>query len=184
MSCPAATGTCRTHDEGRETRVMLLQTNSYVVPKEKLAEHTRLMRRFRQTMAKLGCDSFDVFEQVGPGWSPLKAGGRFIQMIRFRDRKHHQQIQLAERGDPAAQQLIKDFCDLIDFPYQQEQGLFASGFYTAVLAAATAGTNEGTAPAAPTLEAELPPPHTPARDFASPEAAHPNHNSGNNAKPR
>ena len=72
------------------------------------------------------------------------------------------------------------------FPWQvaQEQGLFASGFYTAVLAPATAGTNEGTAPAAPTLEAEQPPPHTPARDFASPEAAHPNHNSGNNAKPR
>lgn len=161
---------------------MLLQTNSYIVPKEKLAEHTRLMRRFRQTMTKLGCDSFDVFEQVGPGWSPLKTGGRFIQMIRFRDRKHHQQVQLAERGDSAAQQLIKDFCDLIDFPYQQEQGLFASGFYTAVLAPSAAGMNDEAPHEIAVPEPEQAP-HMPDRDFTTPEAAHPNHNSGNN-KPR
>ena len=166
--------------------LMLLQTNSYVVPRDKLSEHARLMRRFRQTMARLGCDCFDVFEQVGPGWSPLKTGGRFIQMIRFRDRKHHQQVQAAERGDAPAQQLIKEFCDLIDYPYQQEQGLFASGFYTSVLTPAVAGANEpGAAPdAAPelTTEPDVAPP-MPARDFAPIDAPHPNHNAGN-SKPR
>jgi hypothetical protein len=169
-------------------RLMLLQTNSYVVPREKLPEHARLMRRFRQTMARLGCDCFDVFEQVGPGWSPLKTGGRFIQMIRFRDRKHHQQIQLAERGDAAAQTLIKEFCDLIDFPYQQEQGLFASGFYTSVLTPAITGLNDAATPAsgtAPELtsEPDVAPPEMPARDFTHADAPHPNHNAGN-AKPR
>ena len=165
---------------------MLLQTNSYVVPKEKQGEHARLMRRFRQTMARLGCDAFDVFEQVGPGWSPLKTGGRFIQMIRFRDRKHHQLIQAAERGDPAAQQLIKEFCNLIDFPYQQEHGLFASGFYTGVLTPAIvgadqSGASDSTAPE-PGDEPE-PAPELPARDFTSAEAPHANHDSGN-SKPR
>ena len=168
--------------------LMLLQTNSYVVPKEKLADHARLMRRFRQTMARLGCDCFDVFEQVGPGWSPLKTGGRFIQMIRFKDRKHHQQIQAAERGDQSAQQLIKEFCDLIDFPYQQQQGLFASGFYTSVLAPAIAGTtDDAAAPDAAipelTTEPEPPPAEMPARDFTPTETPHPNHNAGN-SKPR
>jgi hypothetical protein len=166
--------------------LMLLQTNSYVVPRDKLPEHARLMRRFRQTMARFGCDCFDVFEQVGPGWSPLKTGGRFIQMIRFRDRKHHQQVQAAERGDAAAQQLIKDFCDLIDFPYQQEQGLFASGFYTSVLTPAVAGMSEpAPAPdAAPDVAPEPPTPaEMPARDFTAVDAAQPNHNAGN-SKPR
>lgn len=166
---------------------MLLQTNSYVVPREKQAEHARLMRRFRQTMARIGCDCFDVFEQVGPGWSPLKTGGRFIQMIRFRDRKHHQQVQAAERGDAAAQQLIKEFCDLIDFPYQQEQGLFASGFYTGVLAPAVVAATEETDAsdaAAPELSAEPEPtPEMPARDFTNADIPQPNHNAGN-SKPR
>jgi len=112
---------------------MLLQTNSYVVPKEKRAEHARLVRKFRQTLARLGCDQFDVFEQVGPNWSGGETTGRFVQMMRFRDRKHQVAVQTAEKQDKAAQQLIQEFCDLINFPYQQQQGLFAVGYYQSVL---------------------------------------------------
>src|SRR4051812_45629291 len=112
---------------------MLLQTNSYVVPKEKRAEHARLVRKFRQTLARLGCDQFDVFEQVGPNWGGGETTGRFVQMMRFRDRKHQVAVQTAEKQDAAAQQLIQEFCDLINFPYQQQQGLFAVGYYQSVL---------------------------------------------------
>jgi hypothetical protein len=112
---------------------MLLQTNSYVVPKERRSEHSRLMRRFRQVLARLGCDHFEVFEQVGSNWNTGEATGRFVQIMRFRDRKHQQAVQTAERTDPAAQQFIREFCELINFPYQQQQGLFAIGFYTSVL---------------------------------------------------
>ena len=112
---------------------MLLQTNSYVVPKEKRAEHARLVRKFRQTLARLGCDQFDVFEQVGPNWGGGETTGRFVQMMRFRDRKHQVAVQTAERQDAAAQQLIQEFCDLINFGHQQQQGLFAVGYYQSVL---------------------------------------------------
>jgi hypothetical protein len=112
---------------------MLLQTNSYVVPKEKRAEHARLVRKFRQTLARLGCDQFDVFEQVGPNWGGGETTGRFVQMMRFRDRKHQVAVQTAEKQDAAAQQLIQEFCDLINFGYQQQQGLFAVGYYQSVL---------------------------------------------------
>jgi hypothetical protein len=112
---------------------MLLQTNSYVVPKEKRAEHARLVRKFRQTLGRLGCDQFDVFEQVGPNWGTGETTGRFVQMMRFRDRKHQLSVQNAEKQDSAAQQLIAEFCELINFPYQQQQGLFAVGFYQSVL---------------------------------------------------
>ena len=112
---------------------MLLQTNSYIVPKDKRTEHARLIMRFKQTLARLGCDHFEAYEQVGANWSPTEATGRFVQIMRFRDRKHQQQIQAAERTDPAAQQLIKEFCELINFPYQQQQGLFAVGFYSSIL---------------------------------------------------
>lgn len=112
---------------------MLLQTNSYVVPKDKRSEHARLLRKFRQSLARLGCDHFEVYEQVGSNWSNGETTGRFVQIMRFRDRKHQLAVQSAERNDPAAQQLIQEFCQLINFPYQQQQGLFAVGFYSSAL---------------------------------------------------
>jgi hypothetical protein len=115
---------------------MILQTNSYIVPREKRAEHARLVARFRQCLARLGCDHFECYEQVGANWNANEATGRFVQIMRFRDRKQQQKVQGAERSDPAAQALIKEFCDMINFPYQQQQGLFVVGFYNSVLAVA------------------------------------------------
>lgn len=112
---------------------MLLQTNSYVVPKDRRPEHSRLLRRFRQTLARLGCDHFEAYEQVGQNWSTGETSGRFVQIMRFRDRRHQLAVQAAERNDPQAQQLIAEFCELINFPYQQQHGLFAVGFYTSAL---------------------------------------------------
>jgi len=112
---------------------MLLQTNSYVVPKDRRAEHARLLRRFRQTLARLGCDQFEVYEQAGQNWGTGDTSGRFVQIMKFRDRRHQLAVQAAERSDPQAQQLIAEFCELINFPYQQENGLFAVGFYNSVL---------------------------------------------------
>ncbi len=112
---------------------MLLQTNSYIVPKDKRAEHARMVRRFRQTLLRLGCDHFEVYEQVGSNWSNSESTGRYVQILRFTDRKHQLSVQSAERSDPTAQAVIAEFCDLINFPYQQQQGLFAVGFYTSVL---------------------------------------------------
>src|SRR3954453_7205963 len=132
-----------------DTQRMLLQTNSYIVPKEKRAEHARLLARFRQCLARLGCEHFEAYEQVGANWSGNETTGRFVQIMRFRDRKQQQKVQAAERSDPTAQQLIKEFCELINFPYQQQQGLFAVGFYTSVLAVAPTRT-----PAAGGAEAE------------------------------
>jgi hypothetical protein len=131
---------------------MLLQTNSYVVPKERRSEHARLMRRFRQVLGRLGCDEFEVYEQTGPNWSGAAEGSqRFVQIMRFRDRKHHAALQAAERADPAAQQLIAEFCEMVNFPYQQQHGFFAVGFYTSVLEALSLrGGHEG-------VTEELPP---------------------------
>lgn len=124
---------------------MLLQTNSYIVPKERRSEHARLMRRFRQVLGRLGCGDFEVYEQTGANWTGATEGSqRFVQIMRFRDRKHHAALQAAERADPAAQQLIAEFCELVNFPYQQQQGFFAVGFYTSVLEAlSTRGGHEG-----------------------------------------
>jgi len=112
---------------------MLLQTNSYIVPREKRAAHGHLMQRFRQTLMKIGCDHFEVYEQVGANWAGAETSGRFVQMMRFRDRKHCQAVQLAERNDAAAQALVREFMELINFPYQEQEGLFAHGYYAAVI---------------------------------------------------
>ena len=112
---------------------MLLQTNSYVVPTDRRADHNRLMKRFRQTLLRLGCDHFEVYEQAGPAWGGTDPSGRFVQILRFADRKHQLAVQAAERNDPKAQAVIADFCDLIGFDEQQSQGLFVTGYYTGVL---------------------------------------------------
>src|SRR3954471_9740315 len=128
--------------------IMLLQTNSYIVPKDKRTEHARLLQRFRQCLGRLGCEHFEAYEQVGANWSGSESTGRFVQLMRFRDRKQQQQVQAAERNDPAAQALIKEFCELINFPYQQQQGYFAVGFYNSVLSvAALRVTSAGEEPA-------------------------------------
>lgn len=111
---------------------MLMQTNSYLVPREKRAEHARLLRRFKQVLARLGCEHFEVYEQVGPGWSD-EPSGRFVQIMRFRDRRQQSAVQAAERSDPAAQAIIADFCKLVNFPYQQQQGLFVASYYRSIL---------------------------------------------------
>lgn len=111
---------------------MLLQTNSYIVPPEKKAAHNNLMKRFRQVLNRIGCDHFEVYEQVGANWSGADSGGRFVQLLKFRDKKHCLSVQSAERQDPAAQSLVREFCELINLPYQTEQGLFAHGYYQSI----------------------------------------------------
>lgn len=107
---------------------MLLQTNSYFVPKEKRTEHARLIKRFRALMTKLGCDDFDVCEQTGPNWS-TEVGGRFVQIMRFRDEAHQKTVRETEQSDPSAQDLVREFCELIDYGYQQQQGMATTAYY-------------------------------------------------------
>ena len=151
---------------------MLLQTNSYIVPKDKRAEHARLLRRFRAALAKLGCDSFEVYEQVGSNWNTAEPTGRYVQIMRFRDRRHQVAVQAAERTDPASQAIIAEFCQLINFPYQQQQGLFAVGFYNSVLPVATPRVQAPAGEAAGAAgTAEAPESHAPEQAVAGAAAA-------------
>jgi hypothetical protein len=131
---------------------MLLQTNSYIVPRDKRMEHARLLRKFRQTLIRLGCDHFEVFEQVGQNWNSQDTTGRFVQLMKFRDRRHQLEVQAAERSDPTAQALIREFCELVNFPYQQQEGLFAVGYYVGFMR--TPPTTQLAAPAAEAPAAE------------------------------
>ena len=146
---------------------MLLQTNSYIVPKDRRAEHARMIRRFRQTLLRLGCDHFEVYEQVGANWSNAESTGRYVQILRFSDRKHQLAVQSAERTDPTAQAVIAEFCELINFPYQQQQGLFAVGFYTSVLPIAP--RRDGRRELVPTVEHEVVEDTSVEEDFAAAE---------------
>jgi hypothetical protein len=125
---------------------MLLQTNSYIVPKEKRAAHASLLARFSEALRRLGCDWFETYEQVGTNWDASQSTGRFVQMMRFRNREHQLAVQAGERSDREAQMLIAEFCELINFPYQQDHGFFAVGFYNNILASEEA--NEATTDAA------------------------------------
>ena len=150
---------------------MLLQTNSYVVPRDKREEHERLIRRIRQAMLRIGCEQFEVYEQVGANWAAQK-GGRFIQIMRFRDRQHHREIQEAEKSDPGVQQLISQFMELVDLPEQQVQGSFVMGYFSRV--AGGAEMQGGSAP----VTQQRPGEHVgPVREL---EMEHEDDGSGNN----
>jgi hypothetical protein len=151
---------------------MLLQTNSYIVPRDKRVEHARLLRRFRQTLLRLGCDHFEVYEQTGANWSSGDNSGRFVQIMRFRDRKQQLAVQNAERADPSAQALLREFCELINLPYQQQQGLFAVGFYTSFMRMPELRPPGSDAAAEPTPEqaAENQPAADSAPEASTPEA--------------
>lgn len=139
-------------------RVMLLQTNSYIVPGEKRAAHAKLLTQFRQTLARLGCDLFEMYEQADANWESAAEGDvRIVQIMRFRDRQHQLAVQAAERNDPSAQRMIGDFCELINFPYQQEHGLFAVGFYAEMQAETSPERTPVAepAPAAPAKRADV-----------------------------
>ncbi len=132
---------------------MLLQTNSYIVPKDKRTEHARLVKRFRQVMSKLGCDDFEVYEQAGPNWT-TEGVGRFVQIMKFKDRKHQVAIREAEQADPSAQELVREFCELINFPYQHQQGLATTAFYVGVVSGAPGKRLAGDARDVPGVETE------------------------------
>lgn len=112
---------------------MLLQTNSYIVPKEKRTEHARLLQRFKVLLAKHGCEHFEAYEQVGANWAGSEASGRFVQIMRFRDRAQWMAVQQAEKEDPQAKQLIAEFCELVNLPYQMQAGLFSAVYFTGVI---------------------------------------------------
>ena len=164
---------------------MLLQTNSYVVPKDKRREHERLIRRIRQALGRIGCDHFEVYEQVGGNWAPMKGGaGRFIQVMRFRDRQHHHEIQELEKNDPSIQQLISDFMQLIDLPSQQEEGLFAMGHYASM----SGGAGHESAPMerGPMPTSQPPPGEPPAQEDVEriADLDHEHDAAGNNKPPQ
>jgi hypothetical protein len=94
------------------------------------------MKKLRQKMAELGCEDFEVYEQVGANWSPGQSTGRFVQTLRFHNRRHFLAVQEAERNDPVAQELVREFVAMVDLPSQQQQGLYASSCYSQVLPAA------------------------------------------------
>jgi len=112
---------------------MLLQTNTYLVPAERREEHARLVRRMADVLKRLGCEHFEVHEEINPDGTIAPAYSRFVQILRFRDRQHYQLVRSAEAADPAAQELVAEFCALIDLPAQQQQGTFSVSFLNAVL---------------------------------------------------
>jgi len=113
---------------------MLVQTNTYQVPLDKREQHLRLMRKFQQCLRRLGCDGFTVQEQTASNFAPsVGSTSRFVQTMRFRDRRHYEAVQEAERQDRIAQDLIREFCELIDFTAQREQGSFSVDYYNVVV---------------------------------------------------
>lgn len=109
---------------------MLVQTNTYIVPASRRPLHARLMRRFRESLVRLGFDQFEVLEQADTNWAAAVGDVRCVQIMRFKDKQQHESLQTAERTDKVAQSLIKELSELVDLPGQTARGQFAVSYYT------------------------------------------------------
>lgn len=105
---------------------MLVQTHSYLLKPELREEHARLTARMAAVLARLGCVAFEVLEQVDDVGQPT---GRVVQILRFRNSRHHREVQSAEAADAEAQQLVRRFAHLIDHAGQLAAGTFQMRYY-------------------------------------------------------
>lgn len=93
----------------------------------------------QDAMRRIGAN-VEVYEQVGPAFSPAEeATGRYVQVIRFRDRRHLVAVQAAEKSDPVLQSIIAEFVVLVDLAGQQAAGTYLPGYYSAVTPADGSG---------------------------------------------
>ena len=113
---------------------MLLQTNSYLVPRDRLAAHDELMARFRRCFERLGvrAGQFEVYRQTSDDFAEDRSipAVRCVQMMRFATTDEHEQVRNREFDDPEAQSLIIELSRLVDLPAQQRSGHFGGGFYS------------------------------------------------------
>ena len=98
---------------------MLIQTQSYLVPADVRGDHARLLRQIRVCMRRLG-GTIEFYEEEVGG----RGRGRFVHLMRFRDRGHLQAVRHAEEDDDKAQRLIRRLSELVDLPRQVETGTF------------------------------------------------------------
>ena len=74
-----------------------------------------------------------MYEQVGANWGGATPPAASCRSCVSAIAAISSAVQNAERNDPAAQQLIAEFCELINYPYQQQQQQFVVGFYASAL---------------------------------------------------
>jgi hypothetical protein len=144
---------------------MLLQTNSYLVPRDRIRAHDDLMRRFRSCFSRLGLETqqFEVLRETGPEFStPRTSAVRHVQVVRFRDKDQYDLIHDAEAADPEAQELVAEFARLVELEAQQRRGHFVGTYYV---------QSDLSAKPQPTLPAHepTPPAHEPADSPATDE---------------
>ncbi len=115
---------------------MLLQTNSYLVPRDRMAAHDELMRRFAACFARLGVaeGAFELFRQTSAEYRPdtAAAAQRVTQILRFDDRKQQEAVHEAEAHDAEAAALVGELRKLVDLDEQAARGHFTSSYYASV----------------------------------------------------
>jgi hypothetical protein len=115
---------------------MLLQTNSYLVPNGRRAQHARLIQKFVACFERLGGD-IEVYEQTAPGFEPFARNTeafRFAHVMRFRDHEHQQAVATREAQDQEAVKLIAELVELVDLRRQRRDGRYIGNFYRQAIA--------------------------------------------------
>lgn len=114
---------------------MIVLTHAYLVAPDRLDDHGRLFRRLREAAARLG-EELELLQELSPDLAPPDSTSlkpvRFVQIARFKDRAHLQQLQAAERGDATLQALLSELIALLDLPSQRQRGTYVSGYYVTV----------------------------------------------------
>ncbi|MEM7808642.1 MAG: hypothetical protein AAF561_11060 [Planctomycetota bacterium] len=127
---------------------MLLQTNSYLVPRHRLREHDDLMRQFVACFRRLGVadGAFEVFQSLDHEYRQHdnQPHQRITQILRFRDHDQQQAVHRAEASDPEAAELVEKLRRLVDLDEQAARKQFTSNYYGQII---LTGSPQASAPA-------------------------------------
>lgn len=84
---------------------MYIETYAYKVPEDKIDQYLDIQRRTKEIYLRYGCIAYEVF-QTDDDWC--------LEISRFKDRKHYENVTRHVDLDPKIKTLWKEFCSIVE----------------------------------------------------------------------
>ena len=88
-----------------EVLKLLVETYAYKVPRIMADRYLDIQRRTKDVYLRYGCIDYEVFKS-DDDWC--------LEVCRFKDRKHYEDVMKSVDLDPEIELLWKEFCSIVD----------------------------------------------------------------------
>jgi len=84
---------------------LFVMTYVYKVPQNKVDQYLDIQRRVKKVYSRHGCTEYEVFKGDDELW---------LEINRFKDREHYENVEKSVDLDPEIQILWKEFCSIVE----------------------------------------------------------------------